>query len=1612
VYDQNNDSIIDDPADFIEFYAKKNDGSFDTQMYANAALQPNVNYSLINDTAVYFLTFLSQSSSSTGLRLTIETDTSYSSYTQAPYFIKESYNEENNYYNIGDFSDNADYTEAEGWVGYDMASDGGDAGTSILKIMSTQNIYTGTSAPAIEVNTTVVGANNNFHNIIITSPNTSLINTNETFSGYQVKRYSYPPISGYSASDLKVSYYLPPPPPGYAVDHTSFVNLSVKYPHTMDLEGASTFSMNVPDGNSGKVYLPLTNFSTSPAVLYDVTNHKRITITQAGSTIKALVPNDGTGVPKFCYITSTSQIQSVNRVYPTNYNNSYGFNNFNSQSPVYAIDSAYIIITSGPNSSTNLLSAINQSGTGYKWYRDITTQNRVKVIDVDELYDQFAYGIKHHGLAIKKFAHFILDKWTVAPPQAIFLIGKSVQPDKIRNNPIYWAECLVASYGYPTSDNLLLTGINGSVWEPVIPIGRLSAQNTADVSEYLNKVRDYESAQNSLPQPWMKEVLHFGGGNDITQQNTFQYYLNILKGIIQDTLYGGHVTSYFKNSPDPIIINQSDSLQAKINDGVSFMKFFGHASGSSFDIATDLPENYRNYHKFPIVSASSCFAGNFHDVTRSIGEDFVLQPQVGAIAFLASVGTGYEYYLFRYDTTFYENLSYLFYGQSLGKIVQQTSKRLEAASPTDLRVKQVVNEMSIQGDPIIKFNSWTKPDYVALESNVFFSPNTIQSSDETFKLKFVTRNYARAVPDSFKVAITRTYPDGVDSVYTIPQAKCYYADTLQVVLPTGGVNGAGINNFKIKVDLDPDHVDELDNISNNQTTASLFIISNDITPIYPVKYAIHPYNTVTLKASTVNPFRVVRPYKFEIDTSYFNDNASTHSSYYRTGTISSAGGVVTWTPNLILQSNTVYYWRVYDDTATILKNESSFIHIPQKTGWSQAHFYQYKNDVYKNVVADSASRQFKFGVNLAQLEVDNYPFGGTSGYYLNNVLEEVGGGCTYNSHPNSGPAIMVAVIDSLTLQPWSNDHVDHGQLNQYFPELGITTCRPRAENYFIYPFNDPASFTRLHQWVDSIPNGYFLLFYSWGTYTYGGAPLALDSLMEELGNTQWPPTDNVAFVYVVKKGETSVLNFFKQGSSTSDNVVLDTLLQGQWYNGDIVTDQIGPSTRWTNFHWTEHALESGTTKDTARVNIMGFNQAMDRWDILISNLSSTVTDSSLSWINALQYPYLKLDAFVQDDSLRTPPQMNKWQIFYDEVPECALNPARQYSFYKDPIAEGDTIKMNIAIDNVGNLPMDSLEVSWYLYDRNRVRHNLKTSRLDSLRVGQSLSANIAVDSTFGLYGLNSLWVEANPYTTRHQLEQYHFNNLAEVKFNMSHDAINPILDVAFDGVHILDGDIVSGKPHIIIQLKDENKYLALNDTSDFRVYLKSPSANTETRLYFSTLAWSDSLHFIAARLPDNRCQINYAPILNEDGIYTLTVEATDASKNESGKYNYKITFEVINKSTITEVLNYPNPFTTSTRFVFVLTGNEVPDRLRIRIMTVTGKIVREIMKEELGNIHIGRNITDYAWDGKDEFGDRLANGVYIYKVVTDFTSGKEIDHRVSDADSYFTKGWGKMYLMR
>ncbi|MBK6620816.1 MAG: T9SS type A sorting domain-containing protein [Saprospirales bacterium] len=169
--------------------------------------------------------------------------------------------------------------------------------------------------------------------------------------------------------------------------------------------------------------------------------------------------------------------------------------------------------------------------------------------------------------------------------------------------------------------------------------------------------------------------------------------------------------------------------------------------------------------------------------------------------------------------------------------------------------------------------------------------------------------------------------------------------------------------------------------------------------------------------------------------------------------------------------------------------------------------------------------------------------------------------------------------------------------------------------------------------------------------------------------------------------------------------------------------------------------------------------------------------------------------------------------------------------------------------------------------------------------------------------------------------------------------------------------------------------------------------------------------------------MEFMPAFAEDGLYELFVEAADATGNKTGDinhvvslstfgYDYKISFKVITESMISNVLNYPNPFSTSTRFLYTLTGSEPPAYFTIQIFSVSGRVVREISPQEIGPMKIGTHLTDYAWDGRDEFGDPLANGVYLYRIAAKKANGENFKAFTSGADAYFEKGFGKMVIIR
>ena len=450
----------------------------------------------------------------------------------------------------------------------------------------------------------------------------------------------------------------------------------------------------------------------------------------------------------------------------------------------------------------------------------------------------------------------------------------------------------------------------------------------------------------------------------------------------------------------------------------------------------------------------------------------------------------------------------------------------------------------------------------------------------------------------------------------------------------------------------------------------------------------------------------------------------------------------------------------------------------------------------------------------------------------------------------------------------------------------------------------------------------------------------------------------------------------------------------------------GPAKAWKAFHWRGTSLEN-PTNDSVAMNIYGKDFAGN--ETFVATIRPSL-DTNISFISdAANYPFIKLKMASADTATGTPNQLRYWRLNADMTPEGSIAPNIAFSA-KDTLDIGEKLNFTVAFKNISETAFDSMVIKMVITDRNNVPHNMVLPKKRPIVAGDTLLVSYTID-TKDYTGANTLFVYVNPDYA--QPEQYLFNNFLYKSFYVRPDNFNPLLDVTFDGVHILNKDIVSARPNVLITLKDDSRYLALDDTSLMRVQIIFPDGTTHNFRFDN-----DTMRFIPSTLQqggkENTASIELNPSLLQDGEYELVVSGKDKSGNKAGQLDYRVTFTVINKPMISNLLNYPNPFTTSTAFVFTVTGSEIPTNIKIQILTITGKIVREITKDELGPIHIGRNITEFKWDGTDMYGGKLANGVYLYRVVTSL-HGKSMDKYKSEADDtdkYFNKGYGKMYLMR
>lgn len=208
--------------------------------------------------------------------------------------------------------------------------------------------------------------------------------------------------------------------------------------------------------------------------------------------------------------------------------------------------------------------------------------------------------------------------------------------------------------------------------------------------------------------------------------------------------------------------------------------------------------------------------------------------------------------------------------------------------------------------------------------------------------------------------------------------------------------------------------------------------------------------------------------------------------------------------------------------------------------------------------------------------------------------------------------------------------------------------------------------------------------------------------------------------------------------------------------------------------------------------------------------------------------------------------------------------------------------------------------------------------------------------------------------------------------NAPADDQGPIINLFMNDESFVSGGITNDSPILIAKLQDEN---GMNTASGIGHDMIAILDGDESNPYVLN-------EYYQAEVDDyTKGTLNYKLRDLEDGLHTVTVKAWDVYNNSSTQ---DLQFIVAGNDSleITQVLNYPNPFVSYTEFWFNHNRPFEPLEVQVQVFTVTGKVVwtkNEIITTD------GFLSRDLTWDGKDDFGDRIGKGVYVYKITVKST---------------------------
>ena len=211
------------------------------------------------------------------------------------------------------------------------------------------------------------------------------------------------------------------------------------------------------------------------------------------------------------------------------------------------------------------------------------------------------------------------------------------------------------------------------------------------------------------------------------------------------------------------------------------------------------------------------------------------------------------------------------------------------------------------------------------------------------------------------------------------------------------------------------------------------------------------------------------------------------------------------------------------------------------------------------------------------------------------------------------------------------------------------------------------------------------------------------------------------------------------------------------------------------------------------------------------------------------------------------------------------------------------------------------------------------------------------------------------------------------------DNTPPTVKLYMNDTNFISGGITNHSPIFLAYLEDENgmntaggighDMIAILDGDETNPYILNDYYQTELDDY-------------------TKGKVSY-PFRNlTPGLHTITFKAWDVYNN---MVTAEIQFIVVgdDKIQLENVLNYPNPFVSYTEFWFSHNRPFEPLDVQVQVLTITGKVVWTKNQTIITEGFLSRDIT---WDGKDDFGDKIGKGVYVYKLTVKSTlTGKKAE---------------------